>query len=378
MEFFNNPVRATFKGRNNRFSITCTLFGKTVTAFLPNPGRLWELLIPGAEVYLESADATGRRTEYTAVAVKRRTKPVVLHTHRTNDVAEALLARNLVPGLEDYEIIKREVRLNRSRFDFLLGKGSSKLYLEVKSCTLFGKKVAMFPDAVTSRGKRHLEELAALGERNVGGAVLFVVHSMSPDYFLPEFHTDPNFSRTFLDVKEKLPIIPLSVDWREDLTLGPDTKLLTIPWRILEDEGEDRGSYLAVMRIRRSRDIGIGKLGTVRFEKGYYIYVGSARKHLLRRIDRHRRLRKQMHWHIDYLRAKAEFVTALPVRTKDDVECMIARKLGRIADRKVPSFGASDCACPSHLFRMKDNPIHSPKFHRMLQHIRMDRFIKDT
>jgi len=73
--------------------------------------------------------------------------------------------------------------------------------LEVKSCTLFGNSIAMFPDAVTVRGRRHIEELAALAVRGTAGGVVFLVHTPRVRYFLPDYHTDLTFARTFLNVK---------------------------------------------------------------------------------------------------------------------------------------------------------------------------------
>lgn len=376
MNLFAEVEGAAFIDRPNRFTIRCMLKGKRVRAYLPNPGRLWELLIPGATVYLEKAVQAGRKLTFTAVAVERGGVPVMLHTHRTNDVAEALIESNRIPGLEGARTLRREVSFNQSRIDFLLDREGEQIFLEVKSCTLFGKKVAMFPDAVTARGKRHLEELSAIRGKGRRGAILFIVHWPQAEYFLPEYHTDLDFSRSLLDSRKKLEIIPVAVGWKRDLTLDEKIKHLTIPWKVLMREVEDRGSYLVLLRLRRRRVIPVGKLGNVAFEKGYYIYCGSAMKNLSRRLERHRRLAKKHFWHIDYLREAGELIAVLPVRTRDDVECPIARSLKEISEFPVPSFGASDCSCSSHLFAMDGNPLISPGFHDMLQYYRMDRLIE--
>jgi sugar fermentation stimulation protein A len=87
MKFFEPTKRCSFISRPNRF---------TVIAFLPNPGRLQELLFPGAPIYLEHSSVPGRALAYTAVAVEREGHRVVLHTHRTNDVARYLIQERLV------------------------------------------------------------------------------------------------------------------------------------------------------------------------------------------------------------------------------------------------------------------------------------------
>lgn len=373
MKFFNNPRKVVFLSRPNRFVVLCDLDGRVVKAFLPNPGRLWELLLPGVVIYLEEVFREGRKLPFTAVAVERDGHPVMLHTHTNNDVARHLIERGLVPSLKGAEIIKREVTVGKSRFDFLLKKGVRDIYLEVKSCTLFSKEVAMFPDAITERGRRHLEELSALSYGTTGSAVLFIIHCPSVEHFLPEYHTDLAFAETLLDVRKRVRIIPLAVGWRNDLSIMAEVREVNLPWKMVEREARDRGCYLLILRLRKGAAIEVGKLGTVRFRKGYYTYVGSAKRCLSKRVERHRKLRKRLFWHIDYLRSVAEFHVVLPIRTSDDLECEVAGAVKDMADGEIPGFGASDCSCPSHLFRTEGDPMADPRFHSLVLHYRMDR-----
>jgi sugar fermentation stimulation protein A len=379
LEFFRHPEKATFLERPNRFTLLCRRNGKVVKAYLPNPGRMWELLLPGAIVYLERVAPTEGRTKgkmpYTAFAIQKEDHPVMVHTHRTNDLAMDLIGRNLVPGLEGAQILQREIKKERSRFDFLLQRERERIFLEVKSCTLFGRKVAMFPDAVTKRGKKHLEELAGLAQEGASGAVLFLVFWPRAKYFMPEFHTDPEFARALLAAREKISIIPLAVEMRDDLSLTSRTRLLEVPWPIVEGESGDRGSYILILELPEEARLEVGKLGEISFRKGYYLYIGSARKNLSRRIQRHRRMRKKPFWHVDFLRASAKFHHALPIRTQDVLECEIAQAIKGISQWEVPRFGSSDCSCPSHLYGMSQNPFHSPKFISLLQYYRMDRLL---
>jgi sugar fermentation stimulation protein A len=98
-----------------------------------------------------------------------------------------LLQHGKVPGLEKAKIVESEVRVERSRFDFLLEDDTGTILLEVKSCTLFSNKVAMFPDAVTARGKKHLEELTRLSAEGTSCAVLFLIHWPRAEVFLMRF-----------------------------------------------------------------------------------------------------------------------------------------------------------------------------------------------
>jgi sugar fermentation stimulation protein A len=368
------PTRkAVFLTRPNRFTLLCLLQGQQVKAYLPNPGRMWELLLPGATVYLEKSAGPDPKMPYVCAAVEKDGRPVLVHTLRTNDLARALLERELIPGLEEARIVRREARHNRSRFDFLLERRGQEVFLEVKSCTLFGKRAAMFPDAVTARGRRHLEELAGLREEGKQGAVLFLIGSPAAEHFLPDYHTDLKFSRAFLRARGRVEIYPAGVEFNEDLSLRPRVRMLKIPWKLIRREAQDRGSYLLILKLGEKVEAEIGRLGRVDFPRGYYLYVGSARKDLSRRIERHRRLRKKNFWHIDYLRETAEFHAAVPIRTADDLECEFAEAISRIADWNISGFGCSDCNCESHLFGMKEDPLRSAEFIARLLYFRLDR-----
>jgi sugar fermentation stimulation protein A len=372
---FNDLRHARFLGRPNRFLVRCELDGAAVEAFLPNPGRLHELLLPDSTVYLvEEGPSPQRKTIFTAVAVEREGHPVMLHTHRTNDVARHILEAGLAPGLEGARIVRAEVPMGHSRFDFLLSREGREVYLEVKSCTLVGKETAMFPDAVTARGARHLRELQELSLNGVATAVLFVVHWPFARCFMPDYHTDLNFARSFLAVRDVVKVIPLAVRWRPDLSMDDEVRLLDVPWDYIQREAHDRGSYLLILRLPGSMRIPTGSLGSPHFREGFYIYVGSAMANLSRRVERHLRLRKRHHWHIDGLRAVSEVHAALPIRSSTKLECGIADAVSAVADWKVAGFGSSDCSCSTHLFGMEHDPLNSRSFHSLLEHFRMDRY----
>jgi sugar fermentation stimulation protein A len=326
-------------------------------------------------IYLvREEEQSERKTLYTAVAVEREGHPVLLHTFRTNEVARYLIEKRRIPGLEKTKLVKSELKVGHSRFDFLLKEGDRDVLLEVKSCTLVGKEVAMFPDAVTERGARHLRELAEHSENGMRTAVLFVIHWPFARVFMPDYHTDLHFSQTLLSVRTRVKIIPLAVTWNHDLSLSPDVRLLQIPWNYIEEEAKDRGSYLLILELKRKRNIGIGKLGRVSFRKGFYLYIGSAMANLSKRMLRHRHLRKQHHWHIDELRAVAEFDSVLAIRSSVRLECEIAEAFSDISEWRIPGFGCTDCTCDTHLFGFENNPLHLEKFQKLLQYFRMDRY----
>jgi sugar fermentation stimulation protein A len=376
LHLFNKPFQARFLMRPNRFLVECTCNGKTIRAFLPNPGRLQELLFPGTRLYLiEDSSNPLRKTSFTVVAVERDGVPIMLHTHRTNQVARFLIENGLIPALRDSSVVKAEATVGRSRFDFLLHDGRREVYLEVKSCTLVGEKVAMFPDAVTARGARHLQELSILSSEGKRAVVLFIVHWPFAGIFMPDYHTDIYFARTLLKVRTTVEVIPVSVRWNHDLSLEPYAKVLPVPWYYIDREAKDRGSYLIVLELVKDKKINVGKLGTILFKKGFYVYVGSAMVNLTSRIERHQRLRKTFHWHIDFLRDSADFLCSFAIRSSDRLECEIARSVSKIAQWSVKEFGSSDCTCATHLFGFTNNPVGQPSFQKLLQHFRMDRYV---
>jgi len=315
-----------------------------------------------------------RKYQYTAVAVEREDHPIMLHTHRTNEVARYLLDLGKIPGLEGAKVVRSEIPVGRSRFDFSLRAGDEEILLEVKSCTLVGKRVAMFPDAITERGARHLEELALLSRDGVKTAVLFFVHWPFARVFMPDYHTDLHFSRTLLNVRKRVQVIPIGIHWNHDLSLLPKAKLLQIPWDYIEEETKDQGSYLLILKLEKNVSLRVGSLGQVLLKRGFYIYVGSAMANLTRRMERHRHLRKLHHWHIDELRAAANFHSVLAIRSSTRLECQIARAFSEMALWSIPGFGCSDCSCDTHLFGLENDPLQSPDFQRLLQYFRMDRY----
>ncbi len=373
---FGPLLRARFVGRPNRFLVECDCDGHLIRAYLPNPGKLRELLLPGSSLYLSEEAGRRRATAFTVagVAGEDSDSVIMLHAGKTNAAARWFLEKKLVPGLEDAKVVRQEVTVGRSRFDFLLTDGEGDIFLEVKSCTLVGGRVAMFPDAVTAWGARHLEELASLSKKGMRTAVLFVVHSSRPDTFMPDYHTDLHFARTLLDVRNSVRIIPVAVRWTADLSLSDRLSLLHVPWSYVEEEANDRGSYILVLSLSEDRLLDVGKAGRFFFKKGFYLYAGSAMANLTARIERHRRLRKLFHWHIDWLRSVAAFHAVFPVRASARLECSIAQALAGATPWSTPGFGCSDCGCDSHLFGSPDDPLRAAWFQKLLLSFRMERY----
>lgn len=366
-------IQATFLRRINRFVVEVEIEGKPYQAYLPNPGRLWELLLPGRLLYL--TPQRDKNYPYLLLAALKKGKPVLLHTHMTNNLVKKLLLKKALPMFSDYELIKEEPKIGRSRFDFLLAhsKTEEKLFLEVKTCTLFGERLALFPDAETERGTRHLLELAQLAKEGNRGACLFVVMNPDVEYFLPAYHIDLAFTEAFLQTFSLVNYWAIAVELDTSFTEIKAFKPLKIPIEILQRENLNGGIYLLLIYLENAQDIAIGLTLNTHFERGYYIYVGSAKNNLIQRMRRHRHNRKTKHWHIDYFLERAKLLTTIPIISRESLECSFAKALSQIAEKSIKGFGASDCLCPSHLFYFPHNPLLLEPFIELLNYYRLEK-----
>jgi sugar fermentation stimulation protein A len=196
-----NLIAARFVSRPNRFVVRAALRGgRQVEAHLSDPGRLRELLREGARLRLQPAPAgSRRRTRYSVELVhsgERAGTWVSVNPLRANRLAEPLLSAGRVRGVGRGWPLRREVTRGSSRFDFLLvGPGGTPLWVEIKSVTLVEDGVARFPDAPTARGRRHVDELAALTRNGDRAMVLFIVQRADARCVAPHAEIDPAFTR---------------------------------------------------------------------------------------------------------------------------------------------------------------------------------------
>jgi sugar fermentation stimulation protein A len=178
---------ARFVARPNRFLLHCELpadgeaagpAGPVVEVHLADPGRLKELLLPGKRVWIRPAASATRRTAWTAVLVESPDGRGVVSVDTTmpNRLIHQALAAGALAEFDGWALERAEWTHGRSRIDFLLARNAERLALEVKSVTLVVDGVALFPDAVTTRGARHVRELAELATRpGWHAAILFVL-----------------------------------------------------------------------------------------------------------------------------------------------------------------------------------------------------------
>lgn len=369
---YDHVEQATYVGRPNRFVVELDCKDQRILAHLPNPGRMWELLFVGVTVYI--VPHQGTKTTHRVIGIDRDGVPIMLDTNYSNDVAQYAIDHKLIPGWESYHVERREYRIGRSRFDLLLADDKGTQFLvEVKSCTLFSKRGAMFPDAITERGRKHLLHLQELQKEGYKSGVLLLVQWEYAHWFLPDYHTDLAFAKTFYEVADHLDWKAIAFKWNPSFTMPEVVRELTYPKDVVAREAHDAGDYMIILHLDTPTSLEIGSKGIKDFPAGYYIYVGSAKANLTKRIERHVRKRKKKHWHLDYFRNVCTVIATVPIRTQDDLECNIAKAVETVADWHIEGFGCSDCACPSHLFALRENPIHYKPFMDLVEDFRMNR-----
>lgn len=200
---------ATFLERPNRFVIHARLHagGEAVRAHCPNPGRMAELMIPGATVYLSRATDPARRTPFTLrFMIHPETGGLIsLDTQLPNNLFAEGLADDFFAPFRGHRSVRREVSVPHgsqgkqgkitSRVDFLLEDTQGRpCWVEVKSVSLVEEGLALFPDAPTTRGRRHLLELADLAQAGERAAVVFIVQRPDAVSVQPNRRTDPDFA----------------------------------------------------------------------------------------------------------------------------------------------------------------------------------------
>jgi sugar fermentation stimulation protein A len=172
--------------------------GRELTAHCPNTGSMRGCALPGAAVRLSRSERPGRKLPYTWELSRAGRSWVMVNTHRANRIAEEAIATGRIPALQGYRRIRREVPYGRSsRIDLLLEEGprGDRVLVEVKNVTLVEGKVALFPDAVTERGRKHLEEMVAARDGRTRAVMLYCVSRGDATCFSPADEIDPAYGR---------------------------------------------------------------------------------------------------------------------------------------------------------------------------------------
>lgn len=193
---YKEIVSGIFIDRPNRFIAHVDIAGYIHTVHVKNTGRCKELLIPGVTVYLATSDNPARKTKYDLVAVEKAGLGIInIDSQAPNSVVKEWLQD------QDYDFIKPEYTYGNSRIDFYMEKADNKYLMEVKGCTLEIDGIGYFPDAPTSRGVKHLRELATASALGYKCILAFVIQMEGVDEVRPNVATHPEFGQALDEAK---------------------------------------------------------------------------------------------------------------------------------------------------------------------------------
>ena len=209
MNFENELISGLFVKRYKRFFVDVKIDKKIVTAHCPNTGSMQGLLIKNNKVWLTKSNDPKRKLKYTLQIIESNGSKVGINTHLTNKIVLDGLENNKIKDLKAIEI-KTEVKFgDNTRFDFLITESNSKKFIEVKNVTLSRTdKLAEFPDAVTSRGAKHIDELIKAKAKGYDVYLMFVIQRDDCDRFSIAKDIDPKYADLLSDaIKKKLNIL---------------------------------------------------------------------------------------------------------------------------------------------------------------------------
>ena len=204
MEFTKSLIKGKLIKRYKRFFVDVKLNSGIVTAHCPNTGSMKGLLDEDNDVYVLKNDDPKRKLKYGLEIIKARKNLVGVNTHMANKIVNHGLKNNLIKELKNNDKIEAEVFFNKeTRFDFLLEKKKQKSFLEVKNVTLFrDKKTAEFPDAITSRGSKHLITLIDAIKRGYKAYLIFLVQIQHMEKFKIARDIDYEYYKNYLKAKK--------------------------------------------------------------------------------------------------------------------------------------------------------------------------------
>ena len=200
MNFENKLIPGLFIKRYKRFFVDIKLKNKIITAHCPNPGSMMGLLNKGNKVWFTESLNLKRKLKYTLQIIEDKKSKVGVNTHLTNKIVHDALRNNLIKNFDKNIKITTEKTFGaNTRFDFYLEEKNNKSFLEVKNVSLKRKeKIAEFPDSVTSRGKKHLNELMVATKKGFNAYLLFVIQREDCNKFRIAKDIDIEYSETLI------------------------------------------------------------------------------------------------------------------------------------------------------------------------------------
>ena len=207
MDFENELISGVLIKRYKRFFVDIKLKNKIITAHCPNPGSMIKLLDKGNPVWVTKSKNDKRKLKYTLQIIEVDRIKICVNTHITNKIVQESINKNLITELKNFNIVRPEKKFgNNTRFDFFLynTKNDKKAFLEVKSVSLRRRDShAEFPDSVTIRGKKHLENLIVANKQGYESYLMFLIQMEKCKSFGIASDIDPEYYEVFNSALKK-------------------------------------------------------------------------------------------------------------------------------------------------------------------------------
>ena len=205
MKFKKKLLQGSLIKRYKRFFIDIKYQNKTITAHCPNSGSMMGLTNFGSKAWFSKVDNPKRKLKYTLQIVEKNNKQIGVNTHLTNKIVLEALNKKKIKSLSKFNNIKTEVKFSdNTRFDFLLSNNKEKCFLEVKNVTLVRQNyIAEFPDAITSRGTKHLNELIKAKTKGYKSCILYIIQREDCKSFKIAKDIDEKYKNAFDEALKK-------------------------------------------------------------------------------------------------------------------------------------------------------------------------------
>lgn len=207
--------------RPNRFlcivNITKPQIQEAEMVHVHDPGRLKDILYPGKRVLLRKAKGGKRKTGWDLIAGNVRGEWVLVNSAWHRSISEWIVRSGIVPFFNGVDAILPEQKYGGSRLDFLLIENEGRIWVEVKGCTFARNGIALFPDAPTIRGRRHLEELIKVRDEGHKAALMVLIFRQDAEPFAADSEMDPGFAKTFEKaVDAGVKVFPLQFSFKDN------------------------------------------------------------------------------------------------------------------------------------------------------------------
>ncbi|WP_319590360.1 DNA/RNA nuclease SfsA [uncultured Draconibacterium sp.] len=195
MKFEKELIHGTLIKRYKRFLADIELdTGEIVVAHCTNSGSMKSCLENEAEVYLTPVDDPKRKTKFTWEMIKINGDWVGINTGNPNKLAFEAISAGQIPGIEEYTTVRREVKFGDSRFDVFAENKQEKCFVEVKNVSMKQNDYALFPDAITTRGQKHLKTLIEVKKQGMRAVMLYIIQRSDVEIFAPAKEIDPEYA----------------------------------------------------------------------------------------------------------------------------------------------------------------------------------------